>query len=570
MSDPRPPDRRPLVERLRPTSLRAILGNPRAVSQLRDWAEEWDRAEGVPRRRAALLEGPPGVGKTTAALALAAERGWTVVEMNASDARNQSAIDEVAGRAALTNTLGSFGVYRGTREGGRTLILLDEADSLSGRSSEDRPRPRSSLSLREFLRTRYGSVEAMATAWGLGRPGAPPAFASWEDVPTTGGRGAWTRLAPAQRDVADWREGQTVHDASDRGGLGAIARLVRETRQPLILTVNDPSPLLRYSPVFRAAVLRVRFEPVRPLELKSFLRRIAVQEGYRIAGSALDRIVQRSQGDVRAALNDLEAVAPFPPGIDLDPILGGRDLSQDFYALTEDVLAHPRFYRSVEISNRIDAPPDDVLPWFEESVIRSPSGAVARAAAIDRLAVADRYLSWARRQRVYSLWSYATEIITGGTSLALGLPEGSRPPVAAFPQFLGAMGRSKAARATRLGLLGKAGARYHLSRRKARETMLPFFDPLFRGTRAARASRTALLRSSIVRSLGLSAEEVAYLMELEPDHPRVRELLAPAEAPPPEETAPPEPVEPAPPPAPPAAPPAPETKRKVQRRLPEF
>jgi DNA polymerase III delta prime subunit len=541
-----PPDQAslPLTERLRPSRLADILGNSSALKELSAWADAWNPGRGIPRHRAALLEGRPGVGKTTAAWALAHDRGWTVVEMNASEARNKGAIEQIAGRASLSNAFSGTGEFRPAREGGRTLILLDEADCLSGRATEERaPRP-VPTTLREFLRARYGSVAALAEAWGLGNPGAPPRFEQWGMVPATGGRGAWTRLASAQRDLADWRDSGRVTDHSDRGGLSAIAQLVRSSRQPVILTVNDADRLTRYSPVFRQGVTRVRFDPVEPRDMLPFLERTVLQEGWEIARASLAAIVERSDGDVRAALTDLDAIAPLPAGAAQLAVLGGRDRPSEFEGFVAEVLSHPRYYRSVEVRDRLDVTPDDLLPWIEENVPHAGGDASHRAAAFELLGRAELMLSRARRFRHYGLWSYASELMTGGVAFALDRPSSaSRVPVI-FPSFLAGMGRTRVVRALRQSILGKLGRVAHLSRRKGGELLLPFlfrlFDPPSPGFRDP-ANQS--IRASLVRAGRLEAEEVAFLLGVEPESAQVLEELAraeyrvPAAPPPPSRTA---------------------------------
>ncbi|MCI4320882.1 MAG: AAA family ATPase [Thermoplasmata archaeon] len=517
-------ERLPLAERTRPKRLADIRGNPASVSRLRDWGSAWATSTTPPLRRAAVLAGPPGVGKTTAALAVAAEFGWTVVEMNASDARNQGAIDLVAGRASLSHTLGNTGTYRAQGEGGRSLILLDEADCLTGRATEEAKRKPSPLSLRDFLRGRYASVDALNRGWGLGETGRPPVFGHWNDVPATPGRAAFNKIPAAQADVADWRGSARPVDTGDRGGLGAIARLVRETRQPLVLTVNDESPLTRYSPVFRNGVLRLSFDRLGDRDLTAFLREVAARYSISVGPRALEAIVRRSRGDLRGAVNDLEAIAPLSPGPAQETVLGVRDVGSEIGEFVEEVLAAPRFYRSVELQNRVDANPDDLLPWFEEGAVRlarTPAGVSAGLAAVAR---AERNLSRARRFRVYGLWSYAGEQMSGGTAVAIAAAGGVRIGHAPFPAFLGEMGRSRATRALRTSTLDKAGEHLHLSRRKGVDLTLPFLERVF-GTPGVREGRVFELRRAIVRELRLTPEEVGFLAHVEPDAAGIRALF---------------------------------------------
>jgi len=511
----------PLTERVRPSRLDDIVGNPRARYELKTWALQWQEGR-TPARRAAVLSGPAGVGKTTAALALASEMGWNLVEMNASDARNESAVEQVAGRASLSHTLGETPSGKGPRH---ALILLDEADCLTGRLSETaraRPTP---PGLGDFLRGRYGTVEALNTAWGLQPKGKPRPFEDWGAVPRTPGTAGWARLPAARRDIDEWRSTGRFSDLSDRGGLGAITRLVRSTRQPIVLTVNDDRSLTRYSPIFRTGVVRIRFFPVRDAELATLVQHVARTERIQLHAGVLESIVKRAHGDCRAALNDLDAIAPLAPGPWQLSVLGFRDLQADFVALTEAVLGNPRYYRNVEIQDRLDATPDDLFPWIEENLPLFAPDAVHRDAAYRVLAVAEQFLARARRARVYGLWSYASELMTGGVSLALHDRPGGGGGVA-FPQFLSDMGRSRALRGTRESLAKKAGQRFHLSTAKSRDIVLPFLERIFI-VPPGRGSRAELRRvgAEIVRELELTPEEVAFLLGAAPDSRAVSELM---------------------------------------------
>ena len=553
-----PTDRRPLADRARPERLANVAGNPRTIAALRSWGLAWQAAT-PPRQRAALLEGPPGTGKTTAALALAAEMSWEVVEMNASDARNEAAIERVAGRAAITQTLSAM-PGPGPRH---ALILLDEADCLTGRAAESAVGPRRpKTDFREFLRARYGTVAALAHAWKLDEDGRRAPFVEWAEVPATGGRGAGSRSPEAQRDLADWRESVRPHDTTDRGGLGAIARLVRSTHQPVVLTVNDARPLTRYSPVFRTGVARFRFERLGDREVGENLRRVARREGLRLSAEAVAAIVRRAAGDLRAALNDVEAVSAVPAGPLQLGLLGTRDRQAEFAEFVEAAFATPRLWRSVEVQAALDATPDDLLPWVEENAPRFARTASGLAAGVGAVAAADRLLSLARRWRVYRLWSYSSEMMVGGVPLEIDAQGGTRPGRVGFPTFLGEMGRSRTLRAVRNSLAEKAGRASHLSRRKARQELLPVLEAVFGGPRSS--ARRALCHD-LAADLALTPEEVGLLVGAPPESAAVLALVAPHSATPNEEAEPPTPS-----PVPATGPDPAAKKTRVQRSLGEY
>jgi replication factor C large subunit len=133
------------TQKHKPQSLSEIVGNKDAKQKFLTWLQSWNN--GIPKKRAALLYGSPGVGKTVTVEVIAKELNMELVEKNASDYRTTDAIKHFAGLASQYQTL----------LGGKRLILLDEVDGISGR--EDRGGLRA---LTEILKTTRSPVTLTA------------------------------------------------------------------------------------------------------------------------------------------------------------------------------------------------------------------------------------------------------------------------------------------------------------------------------------------------------------------------------------------------------------------------
>ncbi len=116
------------TEKYRPKTLDDVVGNNKAVIELRKWASLWNK--GKPKHNGIILSGRPGIGKTSCAIALAKDYNWTIIELNTSDARNAKKIKSIVTTGAINETFTDNGSFISTNNGGRKLIILDEADNL--------------------------------------------------------------------------------------------------------------------------------------------------------------------------------------------------------------------------------------------------------------------------------------------------------------------------------------------------------------------------------------------------------------------------------------------------------
>nr|XP_049575706.1 replication factor C subunit 1 isoform X2 [Syngnathus scovelli] len=147
------------VDKYRPCSLKAVIGQQgeqSCANKLQRWLQSWFKhhssgASKPPVARfgkfgagkddgsgykAALLSGPPGVGKTTTAALVCEELGFSYVEMNASCTRSKTNLKEVVAESLNNTSIDGF--YKGTSQkvSAKHVLIMDEVDGMAG--NEDR------------------------------------------------------------------------------------------------------------------------------------------------------------------------------------------------------------------------------------------------------------------------------------------------------------------------------------------------------------------------------------------------------------------------------------------------
>ncbi len=388
-----------------------VVGNREAINELIGWLKSWEK--GIPKKRAAFLYGPPGIGKTVAVEALANDWNLELVEKNASDYRTEDAVKKFAGLASQYATL--FGTKR--------LILFDELDGLTGRE--------------------------------------------------------------------------------DRGGVGAIISVVKHARSPIILIANNA-----YNPrlsSLRFYCLLIQFKKPRAPSVVRRLKQICQREGIQAEEEALKFVAQRSQGDIRSAINDLQALAQGKKRLTYEDVswLAHRDRKDAIFNVLRLVFYSKSCDAAKNAVDMADVDHSMLFEWIYENMphhLRDPEDL---ARAMESLAIADLYRGRIRQTLNWKLTRYVIDFMTAGVAVAREKTEPAGFVPLRFPERIKMLSRTKKERQMQSQIGWKIKRRCHISAVRAKREVLPYLKVIF--------ENNAEMAAGTAKWLDLNTAMIEYL-----------------------------------------------------------
>jgi len=413
-------ERLPWVIKYRPKHVDEVVDQDNAKQKLIAWLKAWEH--GKPEKKAVLLYGPPGCGKTSLVEAVARSFGYELFEMNASDSRRKADIERLAKAASQTAGI----------RGKRRIILLDEVDGLDPRA--------------------------------------------------------------------------------DAGGVEAIVEVIKNTRNPIIMTANNPyqehlRPLRELAEVIPMDRLK---EP----HVVAVLKRICASEKLQCEDSALEELAKRCEGDLRSAINDLEAIAALDRKVTLSYVKAVSTYRDRVYAPWEalrKLFTSKYVFQAKNAVTSTDLTPDEFKTWINEHIPTYYDDPAEMWRAYEALSRADVYFGRIAKTQNWDLLSYALDLMGPGVAYAR---TSYKYKWVAFklPERIRLLAETKKSREYREVLAEYFAKRLLTSKATVKNDVIPYLRVIF--------THNPKYSAGIAKAYGLPEELITWLAG-----PKAREVL---------------------------------------------
>lgn len=322
----------PWILKYHPQSLSDFPFHTMQIQQMKAFVQDFKKQ----KKKAMLIHGPTGCGKTAAVHALAHDSGLELIEINASDCRNKETILTIIGTAAKQRSLFFSG----------KIIFIDEIDGLAGNE--------------------------------------------------------------------------------DRGGIGAMEGIIETTAFPIFLTCQDASDR-KIKSLFKKAQV-VAFEPLDYPVVTDVLKRICSVEGILYDERALKTFARQADGDLRAAINDLQSMSGEKITMQKFEELGYRNKQESIQNALIKVFKISDANIAKTAFQNVQEDIDHIFLWIDENLPKEYTDAESLASAYEKLSRADVFKGRIHRRQQWGFLVYIDALLSAG--VAVSKKQRNKNPVA--------------------------------------------------------------------------------------------------------------------------------------------
>jgi len=313
------------TSKYKPKNTSEVIGQDEQLKEIKKNITDYNKKK---TKKALLVYGPSGTGKTSTIHALAKELDLEIIEVNASDSRNTDSLEQKILPAIKQQSL--FGKGK--------IILIDEIDGISGNQ--------------------------------------------------------------------------------DRGGVPTLIKFIEESSFPIILTANDPWDQ-KFSSLRKKTVM-IQYKTINILAMVKHLKEVCIKEGIKIEDDALSVLSRRNQGDLRAALNDLENISSSNKNIKKENIedTSEREREETIINALLKIFKTKDPAIALRAFDNVDEDINKIFLWIDENLSKEYTNEEDLAMAYNQLSEADVFFGRIRRWQYYRYYAYIYDILSAGIALS--------------------------------------------------------------------------------------------------------------------------------------------------------
>jgi replication factor C large subunit len=294
-----------------------------------------------------------------------------------------------------------------------------------------------------------------------------------------------------------------VFGQQDRGGIGAIVKIVKESLIPVIMAANDKE-IKKLRPLKKVCKL-IRFHPIRIPLIITLLRKICILENINAEFEALERIAQNSLGDIRSAINDLQCTSEGKNILRFEDTkyLTLRNKDINMYESIMGVFSAESVKDANIILSRSNVNFDDFLLSICDNLPLRYKKSDDLAKAFDLISKADVFRGRIGTENWRLLKYYFALIAEAGTVSPKSFKpfEIIYPPIRIMKLFW-----TKGKRTKFNNICSKIAKKCHISKTEAKTNVIPFIRIMLKKQK----------NCPLIPWLKLETEETDYLMKMNP------------------------------------------------------
>lgn len=253
---------------------------------------------------------------------------------------------------------------------------------------------------------------------------------------------------------------------ADRGGVAEVIKTIEKSAYPIVLTANEPhGPKLR---PLRKRCVSVELKRLPAADVERYIAKIAAKEKIPIEPAALREIARISNGDLRAAMNDLESLACGSKIRAEDTAnLGLRESSSSVHDALGKIFGASSIEEARDALGTADVDADEMFWWIEGNALAEFSRPVDVAAMFEALAAADMF----RRKNDACM---VDVMLSGIVAAARAKSKRAAQASYKYPEYIALLAMARFARREDDEMLERLSPQLHCSIGKARTEFLPY------------------------------------------------------------------------------------------------